>query len=106
VSTLEEENRQPLVRSMTPHAGIIRACAIAICCLGAASHQAAALQNPSAVPKGESNQVVDTMFPASPPRHPAFAPGRGPRVMIDEAHDNFHTAGGRFRPFGRGTQSL
>jgi hypothetical protein len=27
------------------------------------------------------------------------APGRHPRVVIDEAHRNFHTAGGRYRPF-------
>ncbi len=90
-----------LASSMLLHTAIIQACAIAICCVGAASRDAAALQNPSAVPKGESNQVVDTMFPPSPPRHPAFAPGRGPRVMIDEAHHNFHTAGGRFRPFAK-----
>jgi hypothetical protein len=30
--------------------------------------------------------------------HPAFRQ-RGPRVLIDEAHKNFHTAGGRYRPF-------
>jgi hypothetical protein len=86
---------------MAPHAAIIRGCAIAICCLGVASRAGAAQQPVSALPKGESKQVVDTMFPASPPRHPAFAPGRGPRVMIDEAHHNFHTAGGRFRPFAK-----
>jgi hypothetical protein len=93
------------VLSMPPRAATIRACVIAICCLGAASHRAAALQNPSPIPKGESNQVVDTMFPASPPRHPAFAHGAGPRVMIDEAHHNFHTAGGRFRPFAKWLES-
>lgn len=30
---------------------------------------------------------------------PAFAPGRGPNVCIDEAHNNFHTADGGYRPF-------
>lgn len=30
---------------------------------------------------------------------PAFASGTGPLVVIDQAHHNFHTAGGRFRPF-------
>jgi hypothetical protein len=30
--------------------------------------------------------------------HPAFRQ-RGPRVLIDEAHNNFHTAGGRYAPF-------
>jgi hypothetical protein len=31
--------------------------------------------------------------------HPAFAAGRGPVVLIDEAHQNFHRAGGRYAPF-------
>src|SRR5262249_13874161 len=30
---------------------------------------------------------------------PAAPGGRHPRVVIDEAHRNFHTAGGRYRPF-------
>lgn len=30
---------------------------------------------------------------------PSFTAGNGPVVMIDEAHHNFHTAGGRFLPF-------
>ncbi len=29
----------------------------------------------------------------------AFAPGAGPIVFIDEAHHNFHTAGGGYKPF-------
>ncbi len=32
---------------------------------------------------------------------PAFKPGRGPTVMIDEAHNNFHTAVGTYLPFAR-----
>ena len=31
--------------------------------------------------------------------NPAFAEGNGPVVLIDEAHNNFHTIKGRFRPF-------
>ena len=31
--------------------------------------------------------------------NPAFPPGRGPVVCIDEAHHNFHTADGRYKPF-------
>jgi hypothetical protein len=31
----------------------------------------------------------------------AFEPGRGPHVAIDEAHFNFHTAGGRYAPFAQ-----
>jgi hypothetical protein len=30
---------------------------------------------------------------------PAWAAGRGPRVLIDEGHRNFHTIGGRYAPF-------
>lgn len=32
-------------------------------------------------------------------KSPAYKAGAGPVVMIDEAHHNFHTAEGRFRPF-------
>ncbi len=32
---------------------------------------------------------------------PAFARGTGPRVAIDEAHFNFHTADGRYAPFAQ-----
>jgi len=31
--------------------------------------------------------------------HPAYPVGAGPRVLFDEAHFNFHTAGGRYRAF-------
>jgi hypothetical protein len=30
---------------------------------------------------------------------PAYDDGQGPRVVVDEAHCNFHRAGGRFAPF-------
>jgi hypothetical protein len=32
--------------------------------------------------------------------HPAYAFGKGPSVFIDAAHANFHTAHGRYEPFG------
>ena len=32
-------------------------------------------------------------------RNPAFPQGKGPVVLIDEAHNNFHTAIGTYRPF-------
>ena len=32
---------------------------------------------------------------------PAFDRGTGPRVLLDEAHANFHTLSGRFQAFGR-----
>ena len=42
-------------------------------------------------------QVPDTAFDVSVPR-PAFS-ARAPRVVLDEAHNNFHTASGRYLPF-------
>ena len=45
-----------------------------------------------------AQQVADSSFaPAIP--NPAYAAGRGPVVLLDEAHFNFHTAGGRYFPF-------
>jgi hypothetical protein len=32
-------------------------------------------------------------------RRPAYESGKGPRIAIDEAHHNFHTADGRYKPF-------
>jgi hypothetical protein len=46
-----------------------------------------------------AQQVSDTLFQA-PIAKPAYNKGKGPVVLIDEAHHNFHTATGRFRPFG------
>jgi uncharacterized protein (DUF2249 family) len=45
-----------------------------------------------------SQQVSDTLFTPVLAK-PAYVKGAGPVVMIDEAHHNFHTAIGRFRPF-------
>ena len=48
-----------------------------------------------------TQQVVDTAFAPHVRSTPAYASGRGPVVMIDEAHHNFHTATGRYLPFAR-----
>ncbi|MBI5766668.1 MAG: DUF4350 domain-containing protein [Verrucomicrobia bacterium] len=45
-----------------------------------------------------AQQIPDTAFAPSI-ASPAFAEGRGPVVAIDEAHGNFHTAGGRYLAF-------
>lgn len=45
-------------------------------------------------------QLGDTAFVPSVSA-PAFPPGRGPRVVLDEAHVNFHTLSGRFQVFAR-----
>jgi len=47
-----------------------------------------------------AQQVADSSY--SPPiERPTFAPGEGPLVLIDEAHNNFHTVDGRFYPFAQ-----
>lgn len=43
-------------------------------------------------------QYADTLY-RPPGFDPAFPDGKGPVVMIDEAHHNFHTRSGRYRPF-------
>ena len=46
-----------------------------------------------------AQQLPDTAFhPVI--AHPAFPPGTGPVVGLDEAHHNFHTLAGRYAPFG------
>lgn len=44
-----------------------------------------------------AQQVADPNFDAKV-THPAY-PKSGPKVLFDEAHKNFHTAGGRYKPF-------
>src|SRR5215831_6440341 len=45
-----------------------------------------------------AQQVADLEYKPPLPR-PAYEAGEGPRVAIDEAHHNFHTAEGRYKPF-------
>lgn len=45
-----------------------------------------------------AQQVADTLFVANIGT-PKYSAGQGPTVVVDEAHHNFHTAVGRFRPF-------
>ena len=47
---------------------------------------------------GPAQQVPDLEYRPPLPR-PAHAAGNGPRVAIDEAHHNFHTADNRYQPF-------
>jgi hypothetical protein len=47
-----------------------------------------------------SQQVADTSY--NPPvDKPAYAAGKGPLVLVDEAHFNFHTIAGRYGAFAR-----
>jgi len=43
-------------------------------------------------------QEADSLF-SFPIEHPRYAVGKGPIILLDEAHHNFHTTTGRFRPF-------
>ncbi len=58
----------------------------------------AALAPPLLSPGANAQQVADSSF-APAIVSPAYAPGRGPVVLLDEAHFNFHTADGRYLPF-------
>lgn len=51
-------------------------------------------------PASSAQQIADEAF-TPPILSPAYAPGRGPIVLIDEAHHNFHTASGRYGPFAQ-----
>src|ERR1051325_9753378 len=44
-----------------------------------------------------AQQVADPSFDTKV-AHPAY-PKNGPKVLFDEAHNNFHTASGRYKPF-------
>jgi uncharacterized protein (DUF2249 family) len=45
-----------------------------------------------------AQQVPDTLFQPLIQK-PAYAVDRGPVVLVDESHHNFHTADNRFKPF-------
>jgi hypothetical protein len=45
-----------------------------------------------------AQQVADTGF-KPPISKPAYPSGKGPRVIVDGGHHNFHTADGRYLPF-------
>lgn len=47
---------------------------------------------------GWSQQRADSLFHFEVP-HPRYPAGKGPVIFLDEAHYNFHTTSGRFRPF-------
>jgi hypothetical protein len=54
-----------------------------------------------AAPALPAQQVMDTAFVPRLRSVPTYASGKGPVVLIDEAHNNFHTANGRYRPFAK-----
>lgn len=60
---------------------------------------AAIVSAPALAPSARAQQAPDTTFDARIER-PAWERGKGPRLVLDEAHHNFHTLDGRYRPFG------
>lgn len=66
--------------------------------------------SPSASP-GSRVIEIPAAEPDAPPTirievdDPYFAAGTGPRIGIDEAHRNFHTAGGMFAPFAEAARA-
>jgi hypothetical protein len=51
-------------------------------------------------PSPLSQQQVDGTFEPSV-NNPVYEPGSGPLILIDEAHNNFHTKNGRYQPFAK-----
>ena len=49
---------------------------------------------------GCAQQVPDSAFSFAS-ASPAYPPGQGPLVVLDEAHNNFHTLDGRYFTFGK-----
>ena len=47
-----------------------------------------------------AQQVANTAFRAKI-ENPTFESGKGPTVIIDQAHNNFHTLTGRISAFGK-----
>ena len=78
------------MRAMRPHVLLFAMTVM----LAAAAALVAALVEPAA-----AQQVPDTLFDTSIAR-PMWAEGSGPRLVLDQAHFNFHTLAGRYRPFG------
>ena len=69
---------------------------------GAAAAQSPATSRcrPTLAPRGGGPQVADTAFNPLIVR-PAYPIGKGPTVLLDEGHFNFHTLAGRYAPFAK-----
>jgi hypothetical protein len=65
---------------------------------GLAQTPATSQCRPTLAPRATGPQVADTGFSPAV-SSPAYAPNRGPLVLVDEAHHNFHTLDGRYAPF-------
>jgi hypothetical protein len=63
--------------------------AMLICAMDFAQQTASTVEPPRTVDRSFQYQI----------KNPAYPQGKGPKVLIDEAHNNFHTALGTYRPF-------
>jgi hypothetical protein len=73
---------------------IISVCRILLLILmtdGAAQQTASTVEPPRTVDRSFNPDISD----------PAYPPGRGPVILVDEAHNNFHTSVGLYYPFAR-----
>ena len=71
---------------------------VAMLVIPAALPAQGSLCRPTLAPRAAPPQVADMDFnPVLPAA--AFGAGQGPRVLLDEAHNNFHTVDGRYAPF-------
>lgn len=68
---------------------------VACSCAALSAFAAGLLVSPAA-----AQQVADSSFTV-PLIAPAYPPGAGPVVVLDEAHTNFHTLDGRYFVFGK-----
>ena len=71
---------------------------VAMLVIPAALAAQGSLCKPTLAPRAAPPQVPDMDFDPVLPAA-AFGAGRGPRVLLDEAHHNFHTVDGRYAPF-------
>jgi hypothetical protein len=73
---------------MTPRNHVLKHCSRSLC---------AGIALLLLISFASSQQVADPNFDAKV-AHPAYTKN-GPKVLFDEAHNNFHTASGRYKPF-------
>ena len=82
------------------HRSVLSLLLLGTASLGSAQEPAPSACHPTLAPRSGGPQVVDSSFDPPIP-DPAFPAERGPLVLLDEGHFNFHTLGGRYAPFVR-----
>lgn len=85
---------------MTRTGGTLLLAAFVGAAAAAAQSPASSRCRPTIAPRAGGAQVADTAFDR-PILLQAYPLGKGPLVLLDEAHFNFHTVAGRYAPFAR-----